>query len=362
MEVTRSDKRKLFNLFSGLQEEMKKAHAVGVTETRRDEILLVDGYNTFLRCFAAIPTLNDDGLHTGGISGFLKSVGYAIRLIQPDRCVIIFDGPGGSMKRRQIFPEYKAHRKTKVRLNRIYEDQHTDLGDEEKNLKRQLQRTVMYLQSLPINMLSLDNVEADDTIAFCTNYFTAPEMNGKVNIMSADKDFLQLVNDDVKVWSPSKKKLYGPGEVVSEYGIHPYNFAIYRAMDGDQSDNIPGIYGCGLKTIIKAFPFLVESRKVELEEIHSHSEINKGKLKIYEKVLEEKSIIERNYALMQLHETQLSTHAQTHVMDILNGVVPKLNRIEFSRLITEDKMWTNIPNYQIWLNEIFNKLNNFVKS
>lgn len=315
--------------------------------------------NTFLRCFLAIPTLNDDGVHTGGISGFLKSIGYAIRLIQPDRCIIIFDGPGGSVKRRKIFPEYKAHRKTKVRLNRIYEDNHTDLVEEEKTLKRQLQRTVMYLQNLPINMLSLDNVEADDTIAFCSSYFTSTEMNGKIDIMSSDKDFLQLVNDDVKVWSPSKKKLYGPVEVLSDYGIHPYNFAIYRAMDGDQSDNIPGIYGAGLKTIIKAFPFLAEPRKVKLEEIYSYCEINKGKLKIYEKVLEEKLIVERNYEIMQLHETQLTTHAQTHVMDILNGAVPKLNRFEFIKMLNEDKMWNSIPGSGNWLTECFNKLNCF---
>jgi len=357
MEVGGNDRKKLFSLFSGLQGEIKKAHELGVSGATKNEVLLVDGYNTFIRCFAAIPTLNDNGLHTGGVSGFLKSVGYAIKLIQPDRCIIVFDGPGGSMYRRKIFPEYKAHRKTKVRLNRIYEDNHTDLGSEDQALKRQLQRTVAYLHNLPVNMLSLDNVEADDTMAFCSHYL----QESNINIMSADKDFLQLVSDRVKVWSPSKKRFYGPSEVVSEYGIHPYNFAIFRALDGDVSDNIPGIPGCGLKTIIKAFPFLIEPRKVLLEEIYKYCEVNRTKLKIYEKVLADKPTVERNYELMQLHETQLTTHAQVHVMDILNNPVPKMNRIEFSKLITEDRMWNNIPNYQIWLNEVFGKLNNFVK-
>jgi hypothetical protein len=106
---------------------------------------------------------------------------------------------------------------------------------------------------------------------------------------------------------------------------------------------------------------LAEARKVELEEIYRHCENNLSKLKIYERVLADKAVVERNYALMQLSETCLTTHAQVHVMDMLNGNIPKLNRIEFSRLITEDKMWSNIPNYQIWLNEVFGKLNNFVK-
>jgi DNA polymerase-1 len=311
-----------------------------------------------LRCFEAIPTLNADGLHVGGIAGFLKSIGYAIKLIQPDRCVIIFDGPGGSMKRKKLFPEYKAHRKTKIRLNRIYEEHHTDLCEEEKNLKKQLQRTVAYLHNLPINILSLDNVEADDTIAFCaTQYFE----NSIVNIMSTDKDFLQLVDDNIRVWSPSKKKLYGPMDVLTEYGIHPYNFVVFRTLDGDQSDNIPGIRGCGLKTTIKAFPFLAEPRKVLLEEIYKQCENNSGKLKIYDRIVAEKTTVERNYALMQLTETQLSTVAQMHVTDILNGEIPKLNRMEFSKLITEDRMWSNISGYQVWLNEVFGKLNNFVK-
>jgi DNA polymerase-1 len=260
------------------------------------------------------------------------------------------------MKRRQLFPEYKAHRKTKIRLNRIYEDNHNDLGTEEQALKRQLQRTVSYLHNLPVNMLSLDNVEADDTIAFCTTFFK----DENVNIMSSDKDFLQLVSDRVKAWSPSKKKLYGPGEVVAEYGIHPYNFAMYRALDGDQSDNIPGIRGCGLKTIIKAFPFLVEPRVVKTDEIYKQCENYQGKLKIYDKILEEKTIVERNYELMQLSETMLSTHAQVHVVDILNKGTPKLNRFEFIKMLNEDKMWNNIPGSGNWLTECFQKLDAFI--
>ena len=154
---------------------------------------------------STIPTLNEDGIHTGGITGFLKSVGYTIKQFQPDRCVIVFDGVGGSLKRRAIYPEYKDHRKTKVRLNRIYED--TSLGDEEASLKKQLQRLVIYLQSLPVNMLALDNVEADDTIAYLALDFFK---DWNSIILSSDKDFLQIVNDHINVWSPTKKKLYGP--------------------------------------------------------------------------------------------------------------------------------------------------------
>jgi len=302
--------------------------------------------------------MNDDGIHTGGISGFLKSVGYAIKLIKPDRCVIVFDGPGGSMKRRSIYPEYKAHRKTKIRLNRIYEDI-SELEDEEKNLKNQLQRLVIYLQNLPLNMLSLDNVEADDTIAYCAlEHFK----EWSVTIMSSDKDFLQLTDERIKVWSPTKKRLYGPTEVLNEYGFSAKNFVLFRALDGDVSDNITGIKGFGPKTALKAFPMLSEDRKLTLDDLYSYAKTHSNDLKVYGRLLESKTDAERNYALMQLQDTQLQTFAQLKVKDLLDSPINKLNRFEVSKLITEDKMWNNIPNYISWLDACFSKLDNFIKS
>jgi DNA polymerase-1 len=206
-------------------------------------------------------------------------------------------------------------------------------------------------------MISLDNVEADDTIAYCTvEHFK----DWNVNIMSSDKDFFQLVNDHVRVWSPTKKRLYGPAEVLEEYGIHPHNFAIFRALDGDTSDNIPGVKGCGLKTVLKAFPFLADAEKVPLQKIFYTCERSDGKLKLYEKILAEREIVERNYQLMQLEDTLLQTFAQLAVKENLDTPITRLNRFEFSKLITEDKLWSNIPNYQTWVSDCFTKLDHFV--
>ena len=83
-----------------------------------DKVLIIDGLNTFIRCFAVNPTSNEDGIHVGGIVGFLKSIGYAIRMHQPTRCMIIFDGKGGSQRRRKLFPQYKEKRKVNQRFNR----------------------------------------------------------------------------------------------------------------------------------------------------------------------------------------------------------------------------------------------------
>ena len=245
------ERKRAFALFSMFKDDLKPT---GLNRQVNDKVLLIDGLNTFIRCWSANPSMNDDGLHTGGVAGFLKSVGYAIKLVAPTRCIIIFDGDGGSEKRRKIYPEYKAHRKSSVRLNRTYEEL-SDKDSEEASKLKQLVRRAEYLQHLPVSILIMDSIEADDTIAYCANeYFK----DSKVFIMSSDKDFLQLVNERVKVWSPTKKTMYGPAEVLRDYGIHPNNFAVFRAIDGDDSDNIDGIKGAGAKTITKCFPFLAE--------------------------------------------------------------------------------------------------------
>jgi len=294
-------------------------------------------------------------LHTGGISGFLKSVGHAIKQFQPDRCIIVFDGVGGSMKRRKIYSEYKEHRKTKVRLNRIYED--TSLGDEDISLKRQFQRLVTYLQSLPVNVIALDNVEADDTIAYLA-LDSFKDWNSTV--MSSDKDFLQIVNDHVKVWSPTKKRIYGPQDVLNEYGVSSRNFVYFRALYGDVSDNIPVIPGCGLKTIVKAFPMLGNG-PIELKTLNDHAVANMGKLKVYETIVDKWNDVERNYALMQLTDTALTTMAQLHVKEVLDNPIPRLNRFELIRQMNGDNLTNTIQNLPNWMTECFSKLNNFVR-
>lgn len=349
-----TDANDVFSIWENLKAEKKAAQEGGLGSVTKKTVLIVDAMNTFLRCFMAIPTMNTDGLHTGGISGFLKSVGYAIKAYQPDRCIIVFDGAGGSYKRRKIYSEYKAHKRTKIRLNRVYED---NLTDEDISMQKQLQRLVVYLKSLPVNMLALDNVEADDTIAHLA-LDTFKDWNSI--IMSADKDFLQIVNDHIQVWSPTKKRLYGPQEVLNEYGVSSNNFVYFRTLCGDDSDNIPGVRGCGLKTIVKAFPILSGPR-VELSAIKDLATENTGKLKVYDTIVENWSDVERNYVLMQLTDTALTTMAQLHVKETIDNPIPKLNKFELIKQMSSDNLTNTITNLQGWMNECFSKLNYFVR-
>jgi len=350
---TSSEKQRLFSLFENVKGGVGDS---GIQKTTNSDILLVDGLNTFIRSFMAVPSMNDDGMHTGGIAGFLKSIGYAIKLINPTRVIVVFDGTGGSQKRRKIYPDYKKGRKTKVKFNRTYEElSSSEL--EQKNLQIELMRLVSYLEVLPVTVMAIDNIEADDTIAYLAED-TFKDSN--VTIMSTDKDFLQLASERVKIWSPVKKKIFGCKEIVDEYGITCNNFIYYRIMEGDVSDNIPGLDGVGIKRVLQAYPFLGEDKQVTMQEIYNYSENYKSKYKIYERVLDNKLLLERNYELMQLKNTCIQSFTQLRIEEIIKKQVPKIDKMTFSRLITEDKMWSNLPNYMVWLNETWGKLNSFV--
>ena len=194
---------------------------------RNSKTLIIDGLNTFIRSWSTAPNLNDNGDHIGGIVGTLKSIGYAIRTINPTRCIIVFDGKGGNKSRQDVYSGYKADRgknKIKMRLNRAASVE-MNPEEESQSMRRQMVGLGELLSSLPVSIMIYDGIEADDVIAYITTQLK--KQDEKVVIMSSDKDFLQLVNKDVSVYSPSKKKIYNIPEVVEEFGIHPHNFVIF---------------------------------------------------------------------------------------------------------------------------------------
>ena len=76
---------------------------------------------------------------------------------------------------------------------------------------------------MPITTITIENIEADDTMAYVTKQILK---TSNIVLMSTDKDFLQLVNHRVSVWSPTKKKMYDPPKVLEDYGIPSHNFAV----------------------------------------------------------------------------------------------------------------------------------------
>jgi DNA polymerase-1 len=208
----------------------------------------------------------------------------------------------------------------------------------------QITRVIDYLEYLPVTTITIENIEADDTMAYVTKQILK---TSKIVLMSTDKDFLQLVNHRVSVWSPTKKKMYDPPKVLEDYGIPSHNFAVYRSIDGDKSDNIDGVRGWGLKTIQKKLPLLLEDDILNIDDI-----INED-----EKLKESEELLKRNYHLMQLDEVDISTSAKTKIMDKVREPINKLNKLQFQKRFIEDRLFATLPNMDSWLVQCFGKLN-----
>lgn len=313
-----------------------------------DRILLVDGLNTFIRSFVANPATNDNGIHIGGISGFLHSIGYAIKNIKPTRIIICFDGTGGSQRRRKLYPQYKAGRKTSTKAFRP--NTFSTIDDEKVSMNNQMIRLLEYLQELPVTVVSMNNIEADDTIAYITQQVYSMS---QCFIMSTDKDFLQLVSSRVSVWSPTKKKFYFEQTVKEEYDIESKNFLEYRSILGDTSDNIDGVKGSGPKSLKKVIPILFESDKVDINDIILYISNSKSKSKLLETLKQSQSIIERNYNLMQLRDVDIDGHSKMSIMNIVTEPINRLNKYNVMRMLISDMLTSSIKNPDLWLNEVF---------
>ena len=342
-------------LYKNILNSVETERTQNIDKHKNSRVLIIDGLNTFIRCWTSIPTMNDDGDHVGGVIGVLKSIGYAIRMVQPTRCIVVFDGKGGSQTRKKQFEGYKAQREgNQLRVNRAYAGMMND-EDEKESMKRQFVWLNEVLNYLPVTTMIYDGVEADDVMAYITTQLLKEDEQAVV--MSTDKDFLQLVDDKTIVWSPTKKKIYNKKAVREEYGIESENILLYRILDGDSSDNIPGVYGCGIKTLIKRFPEITEQKEVSVEDLFNLCETKKvetkGKIKLYNDILEAKDQILMNQKLMQLKDVDISGVIKMQVLDRFNQEIRPLNKIDFLKILLKYKVVNNFGDINDWTKGTF---------
>jgi len=326
---------------------------------RNSKTLIIDGLNTFIRSWSTAPNLNDNGDHIGGIVGTLKSIGYAIRTLNPTRVVVVFDGKGGSQSRKDIYSGYKSERgknKIKMRLNRAAT---VEMNPEEESasMKRQMLGLGELLSALPVTIMIYDGIEADDVMGYIATQLK--KENEKVIIMSTDKDFLQLVNKDVSVYSPSKKKVYNIDEVKEEFGIHPHNFINFRMIDGDKSDNVEGIAGLGIKSIIKGFPILAEETTHTTETMIEYVNSLSKKIKAHELFENNLALCERNRNLMQLSEPTFSGNLRMKIMDRFNEPTTKFDKQTFLKYGLKNRVLDGFKDINDWLQSTFSHIAKF---
>ncbi len=157
---------------------------------------------------------------------------------------------------------------------------------------------------------------------------------------------------------PCKKILFTPDVIKSTYGINYNNFLLFRTIEGDNSDNINGINNIGLKTIIKNFPDIVNDI-IDYEYIYGRCLFelkSKKPKKIFSNILENKSIIERNYILMQLSEVDIPNSVKLLISSKLQSKINSIDRYKLRQLILEDYINSAFKNFDNWIYQ-FNKLN-----
>lgn len=296
-----------------------------------NRVMIIDGLNLFLRNYIVVPQISKEGHPIGGTSGFLKSLQKLSREVKPDKIVICWDGRGGSRKRKQKNKNYKEGR-APIRLNRSFKVLTEE--QEKENKIWQMQRIVDYLNNFPVIQLLADEVEADDIISYICRYSEYKD-NQKV-IVSSDKDFFQLLDNKTILYRPIQKVVLNSNDVIGEYGIHPNNFALARAMVGDKSDNLVGIPGVGLKTISKRFPFFADEKDLFIKDVIEFCNNQESNLKVFKSIPDNAKLIKDNYDLMQLYSPSLSVQTKQTIDWVIKEFGFCFRKIETERMMTQD--------------------------
>lgn len=199
---------------------------VTVTKTAEKSLYLVDAHAYLHRAFHAFPPLtNKGGEPVGALFGFARMLLGLLKKQKPDYVAVCFDTPEPTF-RHKAYAAYKAQR-----------------AETDPALKIQLNMAPEMVKAMGLPLASLPGYEADDLMATLAARGVAEGL--RVVLVSGDKDALQLVDDDVKVWNEAKGVLFDAGKVEEKFKVRPDQLVDYLAIVGDASDNVKGVAGVG---------------------------------------------------------------------------------------------------------------------
>ena len=192
-------------------------------------LFLVDGSGFIFRAFYALPPLtNPKGVPINAVYGYCNMILNIYTKFKPDQIIVVFDTKRKTF-RNEIYKEYKSNR-----------------SEPPEELIPQFSIIREATDALQIPRVEMDGFEADDIIA---TYVKRAEKKGfSITIVSSDKDLMQLVNKNTKMYDSMKDNLIGIKEVKEKFGVSPDKIIDVQALAGDSIDNIPGVSGIGIKT------------------------------------------------------------------------------------------------------------------
>jgi DNA polymerase-1 len=342
----------LLKLLDGIKED-----TVPIPEETGERILIVDGLNLFLRNFAVLNYINADGTHIGGLGGFLRSLGSLVKQLSPTSVYIVFDGVGSSINRKNLLPEYKSGRN----VNRVNKNSFSDLDQENESKTNQIIHLIHYLRCLPVKILSLDGVEADDIIAFLSKDLTKNKKN-KVYLVSADNDFLQLVDDNILMYRSVEKEFITPKDVKTKYGVHPHNFLIYKTLMGDKSDKVGGVKGLGPNKLGKYFPEIMGSEELTMDHIYDICALKFKEHVIYCRALEDFDNLRKAYKIMNLSNPMLDDQEKDYILNEVKELPYELNIEAFLRFYHKDGLGNVLKNVEYWIRDNWKVIDRYNKT
>ena len=345
------DKENLLKLLNDIKEDDMPSFDEG------ERILIIDGLNLFLRNFAVLNYINPEGTHIGGLGGFLRSLGSLAKQLKPTSIYIVFDGVGSSINRKNLLPEYKSGRNV-LRVNKV---SFSSQEKENESKTDQIIHLIHYLQCLPVKILSLDGVEADDIIAFLSKNLTQNKKN-KIFIVSADNDFLQLVDENITMYRSVEKEFVTPKVVKEKYGVYPFNFLLYKTLMGDSSDKVGGVKGLGKGKFDKLFPEMLGENNLTLDDIYKICAERFKEHIIYCRALENFDNLRKAYKIMDLSNPMLDDQEKDYILDHVKESPYELNVETFLKFYHKDGLGNVLKNVDYWIKDIWSPINRYNKA
>ena len=229
---------------------------------QKKKLFLLDGFALIYRAYFAFiktPRINSQGLNTSAPFGFTNTLYDVLKKEKPDNIVLVLDPPGGSF-RNELYPQYKANRQ-----------------ETPEDLRASIPWVIKIAEAFNIPVITITNYEADDVIGTLAKQAALQDFD--VYMMTMDKDYCQLVEENIRLYRP---KSFGVGidiigieEVKEKFGVEtPQQVIDILGLWGDSSDNVPGAPGIGEKRAQELI-----AKYVSIEGVYDHIDELKGKQK-----------------------------------------------------------------------------------
>jgi len=305
--------------------------------------LIVDGNSLLQLGFHGLKNFQDKNANLGAVFYFLNTIKKLILEHTFNKVVVTWDGEKNYESRRKIYPNYKIKRVNK-RLS----------GEKRESLYAQKTRIQQYLEEIFIRQCEFTGHEADDCIAFyCLN-----NNNEEVTILSNDRDLTQLVSDKVNLKLLNNSDVVKKGDKIrfEKHFIPVENIKVIKIICGDSSDDISGIKGVGIKTVINTVPEILE-KNITLEHFlykcrdkHLNGESNFRVNNIIKGITKEGELgndfFKRNKFLVDLSQSLLPKESQEEIKELISENMDPEGRSykNLLRMMMEDGLFNFIGN------------------